>query len=78
MAFDKDKYWENRKSGKRGQGEESSAPVPGSKTIPADANLAFTNEGTMVINNRAYRRYRPSLFPKSSQLRKSNKRKKNK
>jgi len=78
MAFDKDKYWENRKAGKRGQGVDKSAPAKGTSHIPSDANIVFTNEGTMVINNRAYRRQllKQSLHPKSSQLRKKKQRKK--
>lgn len=50
----------------RGQGEEST-PV---KTTPSNAQISFTNDGTLVINNRAYRRQRTSLFPKTRQLRK--------
>jgi hypothetical protein len=76
MTFDKDKYWENRKEGKRGQGEVALAPAKGVTKLPENAQISFTNDGSMVINNRAYRRRTVSLFPKSSQLRKKNKRKK--
>lgn len=72
MGFDKDKYWKNRKEGKRGQDVES-APA---KVTPSPAPIAFTNDGTMVLNTREYRRQRTSLFPKTRQLRKRNFRKK--
>lgn len=44
--------------------------------IPQNATMRFTNDGSMVLMNRAARRKKYSLFPKSSQLRKKNKRKK--
>ena len=55
MTFDKDKYWENRKAGKRGQGELPKAPAP--KQSPTDtAERGFDNNGNMIVKNRAYRR----------------------
>lgn len=46
--------------------------------IPKGASLSFDNDGNIVFKNRAFRRKTTSLFPKSSQLRKKGKRKKNK
>jgi hypothetical protein len=58
MAFDKDKYWENRKAGKRGQGT-----IPRPKTVDTDngAERGFDNDGNIIIKNRAYRRRRIRL-----------------
>ncbi len=44
--------------------------------LPPNAVLSFDNEGKVVVKNRAFRRKRMSLYPKSSQMRKKNKRKK--
>jgi hypothetical protein len=56
----------------RGQGDKPS-PVG---SIPNPAAVSFTNDGKLVINNRAYRRQRDSLFKKSRQLRKKHSRSK--
>ena len=59
MAFDKDKYWENRKAGKAGTGEY--IVVPTKPVIPPTANISFDNSGQMVVKNRAFRRQRIKL-----------------
>lgn len=46
--------------------------------LPPNAVMSFDNDGNIVVKNRAYRRNFVSLYPKSSQLRKKGKRKKNK
>lgn len=76
MTFDKDKYWENRKAGRNGTYvEPTKVKKVEQDEIPKGATLSFDNDGNMVIKNRAYRRQRVRLYPKSSQLRKKNKRK---
>ncbi len=75
MAFDKDKYWKNRKEGKRGQGE---LPKPQITPTDNEAERSFDNEGNMVIKNRAYRRRRirlpgDNLFTKSTKTKKERK-----
>jgi hypothetical protein len=74
--FNREEYWKNRKAGKRGQGSDSVAVPIEDYTPPDNAHLSFDNKGKIVAKNRAYRRQKFSLFPKSSQLRKKNKRKK--
>lgn len=58
MAFDKDKYWENRKENKRGQGE---IPKPRVVESTDGAERGFDNEGNIVVKNRAMRRRRIRL-----------------
>lgn len=58
MAFDKDKYWENRKAGKRGQGTIPKARVVDTQN---DAERGFDNDGNVIIKNRAYRRRKLKL-----------------
>ena len=56
MAFDKDKYWEQKKDN-----VGSKRPKP--KVTPTgDAETSFDNEGRMVVKSRAYRR-RPIKLP---------------
>lgn len=73
MTFDKDKYWANRKEGIRGQGKPAT-PLS-ENVVPETQAIGFTNDGKLIVKNRAYRRQAVSLYPKSSQLRKKNKRK---
>lgn len=72
--FDKDKYWENRKSGKRGQENDT----PASKyDKPAEVSMGFNNDGEIVVKSRAYRRQRFVLPGQVSATKsKKNKRKK--
>lgn len=58
MAFDKDKYWENRKAGKNGTGE---LPKPKVQETENSAERGFDNEGNIIVKNRAYRRRRIKL-----------------
>lgn len=57
MAFDKDKYWKNRKEGKRGQGELPKPQI----TESGDAERGFDNAGNIIVKNRAFRRRRIRL-----------------
>lgn len=72
MTFDKNKYWERRKEGKRGT-EDSPAPVV---HPDPDLKIVFGNQGEMILNNRAYRR-RAYRLPKE-EVKKTVKRKKRK
>jgi len=73
MTFDKKLYWSNRNSGKRGQGEVPK--IPQNSIVPDTATVGFTNDGQLIIKNRAFRRKNTKIAPKSSQLRKKGKRK---
>lgn len=86
MSFDKKRYWENRNhtikqkdedgnevevaAPKRGQG-----PVPKGRIINTEETmLSFTNEGEIVVKNRAYRRQKVKLpTPKKKVKRKKKK-----
>lgn len=46
-----------------------------SNIINSGVHMGFDNDGNVVMKNRAYRRRKISLFPKSSQLRKKKPRK---
>lgn len=74
VSFDKQKYWDNRKDGKRGQGVDITvAPAP---AVPDSAVIGFSDDGKLIVKNRAFRRQRTKIHSKSSQLRKKGKRKK--
>lgn len=75
MTFDKEKYWENRKAGKNGTTVELTKKQVEQASVPEGATLTFDNDGSMVVKNRAFRRTKERLYPKTSQLRKKNKRK---
>lgn len=70
--FDKEKYWKDRKDGKRGQGEEKKL-----RAKPSDAEIGFSSDGSMIIKNRAWRRQKYSL-PGTSPTKKKVNRKKRK
>lgn len=79
-GFDKEAYWANRRSGNRGQLSDVAKEVVKqheytADNLPPGAKLSFGEDGTLVVKNRAYRRQKTRIFPKSSQLRKKNKRK---
>lgn len=69
--FDKEAYWKRREENKRGQGAEDKSIV-GIKS--SEVSIGFTNDGTLVAQNRAWRRQKYSL-PTSKQTKKRKKRK---
>ena len=90
MIFDKKKYWDRRnnattKKGKDGddvtlirplRGQGDPAVIQSDPKPSGDASIGFGNDGTLITKNRFYRRTNDRIYPKSSQLRKKNKRKK--
>lgn len=74
MTFDKEAYRKRRKEGKRGQGE---APPEVVNIRPSEAQISFSNDNQMVLNNREYRR-RNYKLPSDRPATKKTKRKKKK
>jgi hypothetical protein len=81
MPFDKERYWINRKEGRRGQDDSTASPISKDNIeidkAPDNAVISFGNDGTLVVKNRAYRRQRVKL-PGSNQYTKPKRKPRNK